>query len=74
MELTLQKHFYRSEHCSVVSVTAEVIYGKEVFLLTEKDSTYIPRGEIHWLANPRETELELMEFQFRNYRGEAHNL
>lgn len=69
-ELSLQKHFHRAEHWIVVSGTAEVTCGKEVFLLTENESTYIPLGEVHRLANPGKTDLELIEVQSGNYLGE----
>ena len=69
-ELSLQKHFHRAEHWIVVTGTAEVTCGKEVFLLTENESTYIPLGEVHRLANPGKTDLELIEVQSGNYLGE----
>ena len=42
--LSLQKHYHRAEHWIVVKGTAEVTRGKETFLLTENQSTYIPIG------------------------------
>ena len=50
--------------------TAEVTIGDEVKTLGENESVYIPRGEIHRLANPGKIELELIEVQTGAYLGE----
>ena len=68
--LSLQKHFYRAEHWIVVKGTAEVTRGDEVFSLTEDQSTYIPLGTVHRLANPGKIPLELIEVQSGSYLGE----
>ena len=68
--LSLQKHHHRAEHWIVVRGTAEVTKGNETFLLTENQSTYIPIGEIHRLANPGKTDLEMIEVQSGAYLGE----
>ena len=68
--LSLQKHRQRAEHWIVVKGTAEVRKGKETFLLSENQSTYIPTGEVHRLANPGKIEMELIEVQAGHYLGE----
>ena len=68
--LSLQKHFHRAEHWIVVKGTAEVTRGEEVFSLTEDQSTYIPLGTVHRLANPGKEPLELIEVQSGSYLGE----
>ena len=68
--LSLQKHFHRSEHWIVVSGTAEVTVGTKIIELHENESTYIPIGEIHRLANPGKVPLELIEVQVGSYTGE----
>ncbi|WP_299200241.1 mannose-1-phosphate guanylyltransferase/mannose-6-phosphate isomerase [uncultured Amphritea sp.] len=68
--LSVQKHHHRAEHWIVVSGTAMVTRGKETFLVTENQSTYIPLGEIHCLENPGKVELELIEIQSGSYLGE----
>ncbi|MEO0975286.1 MAG: mannose-1-phosphate guanylyltransferase/mannose-6-phosphate isomerase, partial [Pseudomonadota bacterium] len=68
--LSLQMHHHRAEHWIVVSGTAEVTCGDEVFLLTENQSTYIPIGTQHRLANPGKLPLELIEVQSGSYLGE----
>lgn len=68
--LSLQKHHHRAEHWIVVSGTAEVTCGERKLLLTENQSTYIPLGEVHRLANPGKVPLELIEVQSGSYLGE----
>ena len=68
--LSLQKHTHRSEHWVVVEGTAEVTVGDEVKILHENESTYIPAGEIHRLANPSEQPLHVIEVQCGTYLGE----
>jgi hypothetical protein len=58
----------------VICVGAEdhrfVTRGKETFLLTENQSTYIPVGEVHRLHNPGKTPLEMIEVQSGGGLGE----
>jgi len=68
--LSLQKHYQRAEHWIVVKGTAEVTCGDQVITLTENQSTYIPLGEVHRLANPGKTPLEIIEVQSGSYLGE----
>ncbi|HEY1392847.1 MAG TPA: mannose-1-phosphate guanylyltransferase/mannose-6-phosphate isomerase, partial [Methylibium sp.] len=68
--LSLQKHHHRAEHWIVVKGTAEVSCGDKQLLLTENQSTYIPLGEVHRLANPGKLALEIIEVQSGAYLGE----
>jgi mannose-1-phosphate guanylyltransferase/mannose-6-phosphate isomerase len=68
--LSLQKHRHRSEHWVVVTGTAEVTVGEETRLLQENESTYIPAGTVHRLANPGREPLHLIEVQCGSYLGE----
>ena len=68
--LSLQKHFHRSEHWVVVRGTAEVTIGSETHTVHENESTYIPIGSVHRLANPGKIPLELIEVQVGGYLGE----
>lgn len=69
-KLSVQKHHHRSEHWIVVSGTAKVTKGKETFLLSENQSTYIPVGVIHSLENLEAVELHIIEVQSGDYLGE----
>jgi mannose-1-phosphate guanylyltransferase/mannose-6-phosphate isomerase len=68
--LSLQLHHHRAEHWIVVKGTAEVTNGDQVILLTENQSTYIPQGQTHRLANPGKTPLEIIEVQSGSYLAE----
>jgi mannose-1-phosphate guanylyltransferase/mannose-6-phosphate isomerase len=68
--LSLQMHHHRAEHWVVVSGTAEVTVGEQVITLTENQSTYIPLGQRHRLANPGKVPLEIIEVQSGAYLGE----
>jgi mannose-1-phosphate guanylyltransferase/mannose-6-phosphate isomerase len=68
--LSLQKHNHRAEHWIVVKGTAEITNGDKLLLLTENQSTYIPLGEMHRLANPGSIPLEIIEVQSGCYLGE----
>jgi mannose-1-phosphate guanylyltransferase/mannose-6-phosphate isomerase len=68
--LSLQMHHHRAEHWVVVSGTARVTRGEEVFILGENESTFIPVGTKHRLENPGRMPLELIEVQSGSYLGE----
>jgi mannose-1-phosphate guanylyltransferase/mannose-6-phosphate isomerase len=68
--LSLQMHHHRAEHWIVVKGVAEITNGDQVIVLTENQSTYIPQGQTHRLANPGKTPLEIIEVQSGSYLGE----
>jgi len=69
-KLSLQMHHHRAEHWIVVSGTARVTRGDDVFILSENESTYIPLGTTHRLENPGSIALEIIEVQSGSYLGE----
>jgi mannose-1-phosphate guanylyltransferase / mannose-6-phosphate isomerase len=69
-QLSLQSHHHRSEHWVVVNGTLEVTKGEETSLLTENQSTFIPIGEKHRLANPGKIPGFLIEVQSGPYLDE----
>jgi len=68
--LSLQMHHHRSEHWVVVSGVAEIVNGEDTIVLHANQSTYIPAGHKHRLANLSDTELSLIEVQCGHYLGE----
>lgn len=68
--LSLQAHHHRAEHWVVVSGTARITRGEEVFLLEENESTYIPIGVRHRIENPGKIPLHIIEVQSGSYLGE----
>lgn len=69
-KFSLQLHYHRAEHWVVLSGTAQVTLNEKVFILTEKQSTFIPIGSQHMLENPGKIPLELLEIQSGSYLGE----
>ncbi len=68
--ISLQFHEHRAEHWVVVRGVAEVTCGDRVFRLTADESTYVPLGAPHRLANPGTEPLEIIEVQSGEYLGE----
>jgi mannose-1-phosphate guanylyltransferase/mannose-6-phosphate isomerase len=68
--MSLQLHHHRAEHWIVVSGTARITRGEEVFLLEENQSTYIPVGTKHRIENPGKIPLHIIEVQSGSYLGE----
>ena len=68
--LSLQMHHHRAEHWIVVKGIAEITNGDQVITLKENQSTYIPQGQTHRLANPGTEPLEIIEVQSGSYLGE----
>jgi mannose-1-phosphate guanylyltransferase/mannose-6-phosphate isomerase len=68
--LSLQFHRHRSEHWVVVSGVAQVTNGEQVFSLRADQSTYVPAGVRHRLANLGGEFLEVIEVQTGTYLGE----
>lgn len=68
--LSLQMHHHRSEHWVVVSGMAKVVNGDNEFLVNTNESTYIPAGHKHSLANPGVVDLVMIEVQSGEYLGE----
>ena len=68
--LSLQSHKYRSEHWVVVSGTARITNGDQIFDLESNQSTYIPVGNKHRLENKGKEVLVVIEVQCGSYLGE----
>ena len=63
-------HQKRAEHWIVVSGTATVTNGEQIFSLEKGESTYIPLGVTHSLENATNKPLEIIEVQSGTYLGE----
>lgn len=69
-KLSLQLHRKRCEHWVVVKGVASVTNGEQKFELKQGQSTYIPSGVKHCLANNTKAQLEIIETQSGAYLGE----
>lgn len=68
--LSLQRHRHRAEHWVVVRGRASVVCEDRRFELLPNQSTFIPQGAAHRLANPGDEPLEIVEVQSGSYIGE----
>jgi mannose-1-phosphate guanylyltransferase/mannose-6-phosphate isomerase len=66
-KLSLQVHHHRSEHWVVISGTARVTRGEEVFDVHPNESTFIPISVKHRLENPGLIPLQIIEVQNGDY-------
>ena len=65
--LTMQMHYHRSEHWTVISGTGKTIINDRENIFTENQSTYIPMGVKHKLSNPGKIPLIIIEVQSGKY-------
>ena len=65
--LTMQMHYHRSEHWTVISGTGKIIINDVESIFTENQSTYIPMGVKHKLSNPGKIPLIIIEVQSGKY-------
>ena len=68
--LSLQKHAQRAEHWTVVKGKARITLDDKEFDLTVNESTYIPIGAVHRIANPFDEPVHIIEVQCGDYLGE----
>ena len=68
--LSKQMHHHRAEHWVVVRGTARVCRDDEIFELHENESVFIPLGTTHYLENPTDQPLDIIEVQSGSYLGE----
>ncbi|MES1167012.1 MAG: cupin domain-containing protein, partial [Pseudomonadota bacterium] len=73
--LSLQKHFHRAEHWTVVQGIADITVGMDMQSLKTtrvepNQSVHIPLGAIHRMANPGTEPMTLIEVQIGDYLGE----
>ena len=68
--LSLQLHKHRSEHWIVVGGRATVVNGEREFVVAPNESTFIPAGNRHRLANAGGEPLVIIEVQSGDYLGE----
>lgn len=69
-KLSLQMHYHRSEHWTVINGTGKLTLDEKVIIFRENESTYIPIGVKHRLENPGQLPLTIIEVQNGKYLGE----
>ena len=61
--LSLQKHFYRSEHWVVVQGIPKITLNRKLFSKKPNETIFIPKGSIHRIQNPNKKNVKIMEVQ-----------
>ncbi len=61
--LSLQKHFYRSEHWVIAQGNPKITLNKKIFKKKPNDTIFIPKGSIHRIQNPNNKPVKIMEAQ-----------
>lgn len=68
--ISLQIHYHRSEHWTVISGTGKLTLNEKEIIFRENESTYIPIGTAHRLENPGKLPLAIIEVQNGKYLEE----
>ncbi len=61
--LSLQKHFYRSEHWVITEGNPKITLNKKKFPMSPGDYIFIPMGSIHRIENPFRKKVKIIEAQ-----------
>ncbi len=61
--LSLQKHFYRSEHWLITQGKPKITLDNKSFIKKANETIYIPLGSIHRIANPYKKPVRIIEAQ-----------
>ena len=61
--LSLQKHFYRSEHWVVTKGNPKITLNKKYLRIKPNETIFIPKGSIHRIQNPNKKVVKIMEAQ-----------
>ena len=69
-QLSVQKHFHRSERWVVIKGEAEIQVGDNIELYPVGSMISIGKEVIHSLANPTDSDVEIIEVQLGSYLGE----
>ena len=65
--ISLQLHYHRSEHWTVISGTGQLLLGEKVSVFKENESAYIPIATKHRLCNPGRIPLSIIQVQNGKY-------
>ena len=69
-QLSVQKHFHRSERWVVIKGEAEIQVGDNIERYPVGSMISIGKEVIHSLANPTDSDVEIIEVQLGSYLGE----
>ena len=61
--ISLQKHYHRSEHWTVINGRPKITIGKKFFFKKTNDSVFVPKGTIHRIENIYNEPVKIVEAQ-----------
>ena len=61
--LSLQKHFYRSEHWVIIKGKPLINLNKKIIFKKENETIFIPKGSVHRISNPNNKPVKIIEAQ-----------
>ena len=61
--ISLQKHYYRSEHWTITSGKPKITLDKKIFFKKINESIFIPKGSIHRIENIYNESVKIVEVQ-----------
>ena len=61
--LSLQKHYYRSEHWLITQGFAKITLNKKIFIKKKDESIIIPLGAVHRIENAKKKPVKIIEVQ-----------
>ena len=61
--ISLQKHYHRAEHWTIISGRPRITIGKKVFFKEINESVFIPSGSIHRIENIYNVPVRIIEAQ-----------
>ena len=61
--MSLQKHFYRSEHWVVTEGAPKITLNNNFFFKKTGETIFVPQGAIHRIQNPTKKPVKIMEAQ-----------
>ena len=69
--ISLQKHYYRSEHWTITQGRPKITIGKNFFFKNVSESVFIPKGSIHRIENIYKKPVKIVEAQLGNILKES---
>jgi mannose-1-phosphate guanylyltransferase/mannose-6-phosphate isomerase len=69
--ISLQKHYHRSEHWTIINGRPKITIGKKVFFKNINESVFVPKGSIHRIENIYQKPVKIIEAQIGNVLKET---
>ena len=69
--ISLQKHYHRAEHWTVINGRPKITIGKKVFFKKKNENVFIPKGSIHRIENIYNERVTIVEAQLGDILKES---